>query len=268
MTGFSRGFLAFYCAFLASLAVADSLPETIDKIRPSIVAVGTHAPTHRPPAQFRGTGFVVGDGRLVVTNHHVVPALLNTDHFESLAVFSGRGQQVRMHRAKVLASDSEHDLAVLRIEGEPLPALTMSGQSRVREGQSIALTGFPIGMVLGLYPVTHQGIIAAITPLVIPAASAQQLTAKAVRAMDRPFDVYQLDATAYPGNSGSPVYDPETGQVLGVINMVLVRATKESALSDPTGISYAIPSAYVMNLLKQPGVQIPDEVSLSNRSAK
>lgn len=256
------------CTCFMPGASADSLPETIEKIRASIVAVGTHAATNRPPAQFRGTGFVVGDGRLVVTNHHVVPTLLDTEHFETLAVFSGRGQQVRMHRAKVLASDSEHDLALLRIEGEPLPALTVSGQSRVREGQSIALTGFPIGMVLGLYPVTHRGIIAAITPLVIPAASAQQLTAKAVRAIDRPFDVYQLDATAYPGNSGSPVYDPETGQVLGVINMVLVKATKESALSDPTGISYAIPSAYVLNLLNQPGMQIPDEVSSLNRSAK
>jgi len=64
-----------------------------------------------------------------------------------------------------------------------------------------------------------------------------------------PFRVYQLDATAYPGNSGSPLYDPETGEVLGVMNMVFVKSTKENVLSDPSGISYAIPVEYLQRLL-------------------
>ena len=38
------------------------------------------------------------------------------------------------------------------------------------------------------------------------------------------FDVYQLDATAYPGNSGSPLLDADSGKVLGVINSVFVKA--------------------------------------------
>ena len=59
----------------------------------------------------------------------------------------------------------------------------------------------------------------------------------------------QLDATAYPGNSGSPVYDPDTGDVLGIINMVLVKSTKESALSQPSGITYAVPSSHLQSLL-------------------
>ncbi|MFN4063813.1 MAG: trypsin-like peptidase domain-containing protein, partial [Parazoarcus communis] len=63
------------------------------------------------------------------------------------------------------------------------------------------------------------------------------------------FRVYQLDATAYPGNSGSPVFDPETGEVVGVINMVFVKGTKENILSDPSGISYAIPVEHLSNLL-------------------
>ena len=62
--------------------------------------------------------------------------------------------------------------------------------------------------------------------------------------------IYQLDAIAYPGNSGSPLYDPRTGEVIGVINKVLVKDTKESALSSPTGISYAIPIRFVIELLK------------------
>jgi S1-C subfamily serine protease len=64
------------------------------------------------------------------------------------------------------------------------------------------------------------------------------------------FDIYQLDAVAYPGNSGGPVLDIETGNVVGVINMVLVRATKESALSQPTGITYAIPANFIDALIR------------------
>ena len=57
------------------------------------------------------------------------------------------------------------------------------------------------------------------------------------------FPIFQLDATAYPGQSGSPLYDGASGEVVGIINMVLVKSTKESALSQPSGISYAILAA-------------------------
>ncbi|HNM56654.1 MAG TPA: S1C family serine protease, partial [Thauera aminoaromatica] len=63
------------------------------------------------------------------------------------------------------------------------------------------------------------------------------------------FRVYQLDATAYPGNSGSPLYDPASGEVIGVLNMVFVKSTKEKVLADPSGISYAIPVEYLQRLI-------------------
>jgi S1-C subfamily serine protease len=66
-----------------------------------------------------------------------------------------------------------------------------------------------------------------------------------------PFSIYQLDGTAYPGNSGSPLYDPETGQVLGVINMVFVKGLKETAITAPSGITYAIPVRHVQELLER-----------------
>ena len=64
------------------------------------------------------------------------------------------------------------------------------------------------------------------------------------------FDIYQLDATAYPGNSGGPVLDAVTGRVVAVVNMVLIKAGRESALSQPTGISYAIPVRHLQELLR------------------
>jgi hypothetical protein len=47
------------------------------------------------------------------------------------------------------------------------------------------------------------------------------------------------------------VYDPVTGDVLAIINMVLVKSTKEAALSQPSGISYAVPVTYIRDLLQK-----------------
>jgi hypothetical protein len=106
----------------------------------------------------------------------------------------------------------------------------------VAEGDSLLFTGFPIGGVLGLFPATHRAMIAAIAPVAIPSASGQRLDPKSVRRLrDAAFSVFQLDATAYPGNSGSPLYDPATGEVVGILNMVFVKATKESALTQSSG---------------------------------
>ena len=90
----------------------------------------------------------------------------------------------------------------------------------------------------------------------IPSRGSKDLGVKSVTRLRKAFDVFQLDATAYPGNSGSPLYDPESGRVIGVLNMVFVKQTKENVLSDPSGIAYAIPISHVTDLLKRAGVKI------------
>jgi serine protease Do len=160
--------------------------------------------------------------------------------------------QTGLRAAVIAAVDKSHDLALLRFQGAPLPAMTIAADKNIQEGLAIAFIGFPIGGVLGFTPVTHRGIIASITAVALPTPNAQQLNEKAVRQLrEGSFDIYQLDATAYPGNSGGPVFDAETGEVVGVINMVLVKGTKESALSQPTGISYAIPARFVDALMRR-----------------
>jgi len=233
------------------LTSATELPNTVDSVRSSIVAIGTIMPMRSPKAQFMGTGFVVEDGRHIITNYHVIPKIIDYAKLETLAIFEGRGKQVKGHKATIVAKDRIHDLALLEIIGNPLPALKLGDSATVREGELYAFTGFPIGMILGLYPVTHRGIISAITPIVIPALNSRQLDATHIRRMRDPFNVFQLDATAYPGNSGSPLYSVDTGRVVGVVNSVLVKNTKESALTNPTGISYAIPVKYVHQLLNK-----------------
>ncbi|CAH1211345.1 Serine protease precursor MucD/AlgY associated with sigma factor RpoE [Candidatus Nitrotoga sp. BS] len=242
-------FIALYCH--VGNAYASDLPQTIEMVSPSIVAIGTILHTRAPPANFLGTGFAVGDGNHIITNAHVVPRNLNLEKKDSLAVFVGRGGSATARSATIVEIDNEHDLALLKISGEPLPALVIGDSSVIKEGETVAFTGFPIGMVLGLYPVTHQAIVSAITPIVIPALTTKQLSIKTIKRLRDPYLVFQLDGTAYPGNSGSPLFDPKTGKVFGILNMVFVKGTKENVLAHPSGISYAIPSNYIRAIMKQ-----------------
>lgn len=236
-------------------AFADNLPRTIEKIKLSVVGIGTLEQTRRPPIAFRGTGFVVGDGLHIITNAHVIPPLLEVATKETLGILVGKGEAARFREAKPVAIDADHDLTLLKIEGTPLTPVKFSDSGTLREGENIAFTGFPIGTVLGLYPVTHRGTVSAITPIVIPAATPKALDAKSVNRMRTPYSVFQLDGTAYPGNSGSPMYDTETGVVYGIINMVFVKGTKETALTEPSGISYAIPANYIRDLINKAGLK-------------
>lgn len=241
-------------AVIGGPAVA-GLPETVARVKESVVAVGTYQEARQPPAVLLGTGFAVADGGRVVTNAHVLPEALDTEHRERLAIFFLDDGRVAVRGARRLSVDAAHDLALLAIDGAPLPPLRLGDSSRVREGELYAFTGFPIGAVLGLYPATHRGIVAAITPIVIPAVRSGQLDPETIHRLRNPFSVFQLDATAYPGNSGSPLYDPETGAVIGVVNSVFVKGSKEAVLEHPSGISYAVPAVYVRRLLES----VPDD---------
>jgi S1-C subfamily serine protease len=199
---------------------------------------------------FVGTGFVVGDGLTVITNAHVLKGTSNIEKGEVLGVIVGKGDSTDFRIAKIVAIDTEHDLARLSISGSPLPAMALGNSEQVVEGQTFAFTGFPLGMILGLHHVSHRGTVSAITPVVTPAIDSKKLDVKMIAQLRRSsYTVFQLDATAYPGNSGSPLYDPETGVVYGVINSVFVKGTKEAAITNPSGITYAIPVKYVRDLL-------------------
>ena len=242
--------LAVLVMALPGLALS-ALPDLIARVKPSVVAVGTFDRTRSPAFILRGTGFVLGNGSLVATNAHVIPESLNASGSEAVVIrLTSSSGEVLQRVARVAASDKSHDLALLRIEGVPLQAIPLH-DGVVREGQSVVFMGFPIGTVLGLSTVTHRGIISAITPVVLPGASAQQLNEKVIRRLKSgTFDVYQLDGTAYPGNSGGPLLDADTGEVIGVINMVFVKGTKESVLSQPSGITFAIPVQHLQELLQ------------------
>ena len=252
-TAWASGLLTCLLCAGASTAAAQDLPRTVSRIKPSVIGVGTMLKTRQPAVVFVGTGFAVGDGLSIVTNAHVIPDKLDAGSMEELGIVTGSGgESVSFRSARLVGLDREHDLAHLRLSGAPLVPLVLAAEGTVAEGQDLAFTGYPLGMRLGLHAATHRALLAAITPVVRPSLSSRQLDARAITQLQRrPFAIYQLDGTAYPGNSGSPLYDPASGAVVGVINMVFLKGLKESAVTNPSGITYAIPVRHVHELLQR-----------------
>ena len=232
-----------------------SLVDLVKRAKPSVVSIAMFTPLESKAPNILGTGFVVGNGKYIVTNYHVVSAELDTKIVQYYVALSGEGMLPKVHKMTLIDIDPVHDLALLSIESS-LTAMSLAKDAFVDSGTNIVMTGYPIGAVLGLYPATHTGIVAAIAPDTNPARNADDLTLKMLERLKEPFLIYQLDITAFPGNSGSPIYDRNTGEVIAVLNKVFVSGGKEAALTNPSGISYAIPAKQVRALAKKNSISL------------
>jgi len=185
----------------------ERLADLVESVAPSVVNIhttGTRAPRTAWDALFGGTqrfnslgsGFVVDRSRgLVVTNAHVIAGASQIQ----IQAWDGR-----IAEAELLGADAALDLAVLRVRGLDLPAVTLGESTSLRVGADVFAVGNPYGHG---HTVT-QGILS---------ARARSLGRDA-------FDLFlQTDAAINPGNSGGPLFDGQ-GRVIGVNTIVDARA--------------------------------------------
>ncbi len=236
---------------------ADPFVRVVARLRDSVVAVGCYDAHDYPSVRYAGTGFVVDDGRTVVTNAHVVEAVRQIHRLDDLRIFFPDRQQqaagpdsrpVEGRKATVIAEDGFHDVALLHFAGPPGRALTLSA-TEPPAGRTIGVMGYPIGTALGLVPAVHKGVVSAVVPAVLPLPRGVPLTPQLAEAIRNPYNLYQLDMVVYPGNSGSPLFDGRNGNVLGIINKTLATATREHLLDRPSAISYAVPARWIILLI-------------------
>ena len=176
---------AMIALVLSSPASAD-LADMVRNIKPGVVGVGTYNPTNNPRSSLQGTGFVVLDGRYVVSCAHIFSKVPDSEKNETYAVFLGRDRQMEVRTAQLIATDKARDLALLKITGHPLPALRLGDSSTAREGWQLYFTGYPIGSVLGLNPSTHRAGLAAIIPIFTPLQNTSQLNARTLKQAQDP----------------------------------------------------------------------------------
>lgn len=252
-----RRVLAWLGAGAAALAVRPAraeLVQAVERIKQSVVGITLFAAASPVSQRLAGTGFAIADGQHIVTNYHVVRTAPDAPPTKLGALVPG-GVEFDRRELTLLAVSPAHDLALLRLSGPPRKAVTLSRDPQLApDGTAVAITGFPIGTVLGLVPATQTGIVSAQTPNISPQPDSRFLDA-ALLSTPR-FSIYQLDLTAYPGHSGSPLYRADNGEVIGVLNATLIKSTKERVLADPSGISYAIPSGLVRDLAIRAGLTV------------
>ena len=229
---------------------ATDLRALVAAAKPSVFAIGLFARMAKPAFRFSGTCFAIPGG-LFVTCAHVIqlPNLANRE-FVAVAIPSPGGHKII--EVNVVATNRENDLAVVEPVNpltEPVKALQLNN-TLPAEGTEIVLIGYPIGSALGLHAATHRGIVSAVVPMAFPLPTTTGLEARNVQALRAaPLEILQLDATAYPGNSGSPVIDTHTGQVLAVVSLTMIKGTRESAMTSPSGISYAVPVQHLTGMI-------------------
>src|SRR5215831_3393411 len=168
-----------------------------------------------------GTGFIVDKAGFIVTNHHVV---------EKATKITVRLEDKSEYQAKVIGSDEETDLAVVKIEaGHELPTAKMGNSDSVKVGDWVLAIGSPFTLD---HTVTH-GIISAKGRDTLPGSG------------NRPFQSFlQTDAAINPGNSGGPLVNM-AGEVIG-INTAIISETRQSA-----GLGFALPSNAAVKVYNQ-----------------
>ena len=179
---------------------------------PSVVGVMVRQPTSGPiPRAGAGSGIIVSDKGLVLTNNHVVSGV------DTATISLSDGREFD---AKVLGRDTGNDLALLKISGNPsgLRPAKLGDSDKVKVGQVAIAIGSPFGLEGSL----TAGIISS-------------LGRSRIGGTNRPMrDMIQTDTAINPGNSGGPLLNAR-GEVIG-INAVI-----ESPVRGSVGIGFAVP---------------------------
>jgi serine protease Do len=206
--------------------------DVVDKTSPSVVAIGINQRVFNPYDPFSaptnqnstiGTGFVVSDQGIIVTNKHVVSDA--SAHYTVVSKDNKKYDVRKIYRDPVL------DLALVQVDASDLKPLELGDSSKLRVGQ----TAIAIGNALGRFTNSvTTGIISGLGRRVVAgdpySGSAESLD-----------NLIQSDAAINPGNSGGPLLN-SAGQVIGV-NV----ATTEGAQN----IGFAIPINSVKQIVDQ-----------------
>ncbi len=173
-------------------------------------------PDRPQPMRGLGSGFVIDPSGYIVTNHHVV------DGAKSIEVTLNDGRKLA---AKLVGSDSETDIAVLKVEATGLPTIPLGSSSALRVAEPVMAIGNPFGLD---HTVT-VGIISG-TGRVIGAG--------------RYDDFLQTDAAINPGNSGGPIINTR-GEAVGIASAIASRS------GGFQGIGFAIPIDLAKPIVQQ-----------------
>ena len=202
-----------------------SIADVVAVVKPSVVAINVEVLV---PSLFggstleqgAGSGWIISSDGLIVTNNHVVADA------QSITVTLSDGRSLPVDVSKV-ASDAISDLAVLRVNAQGLPAVTVGDSSILRVGDWVVAIGNSLGEGIR----ATQGIISR-QDVTISDETGQEISG-----------LLETDAAINPGNSGGPLVNM-AGQVIGITNAKTIATGVE-------GVGYAISSNEAIPLIQE-----------------
>lgn len=181
-------------------------------------AVSTNIFGQQTESASSGSGFIYTADGYIVTNQHVVA------NASSINVTLYNGDT---YPATLVGSDSDYDVAVLKINAKDLPAVTLGNSTDVNVGDNVMAIGNPLGELTFSM---SSGIVSCVN--------------RAINVEGTPFNMIQVDASINPGNSGGPLMNLY-GEVVGIVS------AKYSSYADTTveGLGFAIPINDVQSII-------------------
>ena len=181
-------------------------------------AVSTNIFGQQTESASSGSGFIYTADGYIVTNQHVIA------NASSINVTLYNGDT---YPATLVGSDSDYDVAVLKIDAKDLPAVTLGNSTDVNVGDTVMAIGNPLGELTFSM---SSGIVSCVN--------------RAINVEGTPFNMIQVDASINPGNSGGPLMNLY-GEVVGIVS------AKYSSYADTTveGLGFAIPINDVQSII-------------------
>lgn len=198
------------------LEESSAIIDAVKKVSPAVVSItSTQNVTDIFGRSYEsngaGTGFIITNDGLIVTNKHVV-----SDEKATYTVFDHDGKE---YEAKVLATDPYNDFAVIKIDATGLPVVDLGDSDDLSIGQWVIAIGNALGEFDNSVTV---GVVS---------AKGRQIQATGGGQAERLEGLIQTDAAVNPGNSGGPLVNLK-GQVVGI----------NTAVADAQSIGFAIPT--------------------------
>ena len=169
----------------------------VQTVSPAVVSIATlrvirETMFEAVPVRGMGSGIIFDSNGGILTNHHIV------EDAEKVEVLTADGKKFQ---GEVLGSDAMSDIAVVRVDGEGLPAVKLGDSDKLVVGQIGIAIGNPYGFILP-GPTATVGVISALKRHIHVEGHMYE-------------DLIQTDASINPGNSGGPLVD-SSGMVVGV----------------------------------------------------
>ena len=202
------------------LTPAQVYARNVDSVVAITTSVVTNTPYGTQEGSSSGSGFILTPDGYIVTNHHVI-----ADSSKVFVVtYDGRE-----YPAQVVGSDSANDLAVLKVEGENLPAATLGSSDDLTIGDMVVAIGNPLGDLTSTQTVGY-----------VSGKNREIATDNTI------IDMIQTDAAINPGNSGGPLFNMK-GEVVGITTAKYSGTTSSGASIE--GIGFAIPIDDVLSII-------------------